>query len=77
MPCAQVPRKDVALPWMNDPRWEVDTLFLVFEEDFRFTPGHDVEPLPEDTGEARAAGEPWQCPCRSREPTAASRTKTC
>ena len=31
MPCAQVPRKDVALPWMTDPRWEADTLFLVLE----------------------------------------------
>ena len=50
-------RKDVALPWITDPRWEADTLFLVFEEDFRFTPGHDMEPLPEDTGESRAVGE--------------------
>ena len=30
------PSQDVALPLMRDPRWEPDTLFLVFEEDFRF-----------------------------------------
>ena len=35
--------KDVAIPLMQDPRWERDTLFMVFEEDFRFTP-HDAEP---------------------------------
>ena len=28
--------QEVALPWMQDPRWEPDTLFLVFEEDIRF-----------------------------------------
>ena len=38
--------KDVALPWMTDACWVADTLFLVFEEDFRFELGHDVEPIP-------------------------------
>ena len=35
--------QDVGIPLMRDPRWEPDTLFMVFEEDFRFTP-HDAEP---------------------------------
>lgn len=30
--------QDIACPLMLDPRWEPDTLFLVFEEDFRFRP---------------------------------------
>ena len=29
---------------MRDPRWEPDTLFMVFEEDFRFTGEADAEP---------------------------------
>ena len=33
--------EDVALPLMRDPRWEPDTLFLVFEEDFRFEEHED------------------------------------
>ena len=36
--------KDMALPLMRDPRWEPDTLFLVFEEDYRFTGDADAEP---------------------------------
>ena len=36
--------KDVALPLMCDPRWEKDTLFLVFEEDFRFSEDEFDEP---------------------------------
>ena len=36
--------KDIALPLMRDPRWEPDTLFMVFEEDFRFTGEADSEP---------------------------------
>ena len=35
--------QDVGIPLMRDPRWEPDTLFMVFEEDFRFTL-HDAEP---------------------------------
>ena len=30
---------------MRDERWERDTLFLVFEEDFRFTEHEDPEPV--------------------------------
>ena len=30
--------EDVGLPLMQDSRFERDTLFLVFEEDFRFEP---------------------------------------
>ena len=37
------PKQDVALPLMMDPRFEEDTLFLVFEEDFRFEPEPDVD----------------------------------
>ena len=50
------PHQDVALPWMTDPRWEPDTLFLVFEEDFRFGPGHDMEPLPAEEAAAPLPG---------------------
>ena len=28
--------QDVAIPFMLSPSWEKDTLFLIFEEDFRF-----------------------------------------
>ena len=55
--------QDVAVPLMRDPRWERDTLFLVFEEDYRFTPD-DVEPnvmkasqLQEVVGESPPAGD--------------------
>ena len=36
-------RQDNALPLMVNNMWEKDTLFLLFEEDFRFDP-HDIEP---------------------------------
>ena len=37
--------KDVAVPFMRNICWEDDTLFLIFEEDFRFEPeNEDVEP---------------------------------
>jgi len=48
--------KDVALPWMTDARWEPGTLFLIFEEDFRFEPGHDVEPIPAEDEPAPLPG---------------------
>ena len=77
------PEQDVALPWMTDPRWEADTLFLVFEEDFRFEPGHDVEPLPaEEAADAlpgadrpaepagSAAAKPAARSARTRRPRA-------
>jgi hypothetical protein len=35
--------QDNALPLMVNNMWEKDTLFLLFEEDFRFDP-HDMEP---------------------------------
>ena len=35
--------EDVGLPLMQDSRFERDTLFLVFEEDFRFEPGVSSE----------------------------------
>ena len=48
---------------MRDPRWERDTLFMVFEEDFRFT-ADDLEPvvmkttgLQEVVGDASAQGD--------------------
>ena len=37
--------QDIALPLMRDERWERDTLFLVFEEDFRFSEHEDPEPV--------------------------------
>ena len=44
----QVPHEfhqDVAVPFMTQPCWEPDTLFLIFEEDFRFEPeNEDREP---------------------------------
>ena len=36
--------QDICLPLINDERWEPDTLFLVFEEDFRFAADDDPEP---------------------------------
>lgn len=30
---------------MRDERWEPDTLFLVFEEDYRFAENDDPEPV--------------------------------
>ena len=35
-PAAGVSLQDIALPLVQDPRFEEDTLFMVFEEDFRF-----------------------------------------
>ena len=36
--------EDVGLPFMTDPRWEGDTLFMVFEEDWRlFRAGGEPE----------------------------------
>ena len=35
--------QDICLPLINDERWEPDTLFLVFEEDFRFAADDDPE----------------------------------
>ena len=44
IPCSQLPtRQDHALPLMVNNMWERDTLFLLFEEDFRITPT-DIEP---------------------------------
>ena len=37
--------KDVALPLISDKRWEPDTLFLIFEEDFRFTESDTSAPV--------------------------------
>ena len=34
--CPNTHNQDVAVHFMSDSRWENDTLFLVFEEDFRF-----------------------------------------
>ena len=34
----------MALPLMADTRWEPDTIFLIFEEDFRFARNDDPEP---------------------------------
>ena len=31
-------RQDVLLEFCTDPRFDEDTLFIIFEEDFRFTP---------------------------------------
>ena len=39
-------QQDVAVPFMLNVCWEEDTLFMIFEEDFRFEPeGEDVEPV--------------------------------
>ena len=35
--CNAFAKQESGLPWMTDKRWEDDTLFLLFEEDFRFT----------------------------------------
>ena len=37
--------QDVGLPLMRDERWEPDTLFMVFEEDYRFAEFDDPEPV--------------------------------
>ena len=37
--------QDVAVHFMTDSRWEPDTLFLVFEEDFRFTDDSCARPF--------------------------------
>ena len=38
--------QDVAVPFMLNVCWEEDTLFMIFEEDFRFEPEQeDVEPI--------------------------------
>ena len=34
----QVVHQDVAVPFMQNLCWEEDTLFMIFEEDFRFEP---------------------------------------
>ena len=51
------------MPLMQDPRFEVDTLFLVFEEDMRFEPENPVDLPPAHVAmteirEVRAEGEP-------------------
>ena len=58
--------EDLALPLMIDDRWEQDTLFLVFEEDFRFRP--DEEP--------HVPTEPIQA-ANLAEPSAASGSQGC
>ena len=35
--CNASANQESGLPWVTDKRWEDDTLFLIFEEDFRFT----------------------------------------
>ena len=37
--------QDIALPLTRDERWETDTLFMVFEEDYRFAEFDDPEPV--------------------------------
>ena len=44
---------------MQDERWEPDTLFLVFEEDFRFSPHDEPEPVViKASGLQEVVGEP-------------------
>ena len=37
--------EDIALPLISDGRWEPDTIFLIFEEDFRFTESEGSAPV--------------------------------
>ena len=65
---------------MVDKRWEPDTLFLIFEEDYRFESGCDREPvlvpvaqLQEVVGEAPVAlpqGDAPRVPLGFRNPVA-------
>ena len=55
--------QDVGLPMMIDPRFEEDTLFMVFEEDFRFEddellPQSSVLPTPVDAVDDRRRNVP-------------------
>ena len=56
------PSEDVAVHFMTDERWEKDTLFIVFEEDFRFEPDAQTTASASGPGSAGssepAAGEP-------------------
>ena len=47
--------QDLALPFIASGRFETDTLFLVFENDFRFRPDDYPEPPPRPADELRAA----------------------
>lgn len=49
-------RQDVALPFIASDRFESDTLFLVFENDFRFRESDDEEPEVRSAESLRAAG---------------------
>ena len=42
---------------MRDERWEADTLFLVFEEDYRFTEEEDEPVLVKPSGLQEVVGE--------------------
>ena len=64
-PSAAPRRQDNALPLMADPRWERDTLFVVAEQDFRFTeadvqgpPGESEPPAPPPAKGKRRAQPP-------------------
>ena len=62
--------QDVALPFIRDDRFEKDTLFLVFENDFRFHPDDHMPPrllTLDDLREVGAAPSAAQCalPVRS------------
>ena len=50
--------QDVAIPFMLSPSWEKDTLFLIFEEDFRFE-REAPELIPDiiSVGQLREAGD--------------------
>ena len=39
--CISLCRQDILLPFCTDERFDADTLFMIFEEDFRFTPKID------------------------------------
>ena len=51
-----IARQDLALPFIASGRFEYDTLFLVFENDFRFRAGDYPEPAVRSAAELREAG---------------------
>ena len=76
LPCVFI--QDIALPLLRDERWERDTLFLVFEEDFRFTEHEDPEPVTVKAGSLQeVVGEmPEDEADQARVPLDASNTVT-
>ena len=55
--CSWTINQDVALPFIASDRFESDTLFLVFENDFRFRENDQEEPPLRTAAALRSAGD--------------------